>query len=81
MSPENTTGSKVLGAAAREDFGKQGGGLGARGLVHGERPEGSRELYYTITKEGRKELATALTEAVTMLGGFAARLHAEAKGG
>jgi hypothetical protein len=54
---KNTGWSKDLGAATKEGFGDQGGGLQKHGLVHQEYRPGDRELTVTITDAGREALA------------------------
>jgi len=60
--------AKILGAATREGFGKQGGGLAGRGLITptGKRLRGS--IQYEITAAGRKALAPAAGAWKKLLG-------------
>jgi hypothetical protein len=51
--------SKLLGAANRDGFGVQGGGLLERGLIKAAKHEDSRATVYTITAAGNKALAKA----------------------
>ncbi|MCK9568817.1 hypothetical protein M0R72_07750 [Candidatus Pacearchaeota archaeon] len=47
--------AKIMGAAMREDYGLQGGGLAGRGLVKFiEPPDGKHGVWYAITATGRK---------------------------
>jgi hypothetical protein len=54
--------AKLLGAATRPDFGKQGGGLLRRGMIRDSRL--GREVQYEITATGRRALAAALWKSL-----------------
>jgi hypothetical protein len=51
--------ARLLGAATREDFGKQGGGLLERDLIRATGKRVKRSLQYEITPAGRNALAVA----------------------
>ena len=52
--------SKVLGAASKEDYGVQGGGLLGKGLIEAKKKEGqARQYLYFISAAGRNALARA----------------------
>lgn len=53
----NTGWAKLLGAASREDYGVQGGGLAGKGLVKVSKHEDSPKLVYVITPKGQKAIS------------------------